>query len=1310
MSSSSSLPPSRRPLRLAALLTLIAFAGCTTPSSDGPLDGEPVAPHAAATSGDDTPVAVAHRDTRTGRPTFAWASVDDAVKYESAEASALGTLRRMRTSLRMAPEALTALGKPTVHDTGNGPLVARFAPHVGGREIFRGQVSVLMKRDFSPVAVSGLLGANVTRLDADSAHTVSAPAALEIAYRKMTGHALEGVRELGTQDEYRRFDAPGFQQVSRVKEVFFPQRDGLESAFRVEILLDRGGSRSYVISAVDGRVLFDNDLVHAEAFTYRTWASPETKIPFDGPQGNDYAPRASARPDGSKPSFVPTQTVTLESFPFSKNDPWLPPGSTVTTGNNVDAYADLASPNGFAGSTADLRADVTAAGTFDRAYDTTRSPNATPDAIKASTTHLFYTLNFMHDWFYDAGWDEKSGNPQVDNFGRGGKGGDRLLGEAQDYSGRNNANASTPADGASPRIQMYVFAGQTTASLTVNAPAGIAGKKNVGVTGGFGKDLFDLTGPVVLAADSGTDPADACENLSNGAQVTGKIVLAHRGNCSFLQKAQKAQAAGASGIVIANVASSASPGTAPFMGGTALDVTIPALSLNLADGQALEAAIAQGANVTLKREGTVDLDGALDTSIVAHEWGHVLSNRLIADGDGLNTNQAGGLGEGWSDFVALLAMARADDLQSPLGANWGGIYPTGSYATSGGGDDAYFGIRRMPYSVDFTKNGLTFKHIADGNPLPANVPSSFGEDGSNNSEVHNTGEVWASMLWECYVALLRDTRFTFPEAQERMKRTLVAALKLTPADPTLLEARDALLAAAFANDEKDFALFWQAFARRGAGVGATGPGKESFDNKGVKESFSVGNDLEIVSAELKDDRITCDRDGILDEGEVGTLELTVRNSGAGTLTETKARLVSKSAKVSFDGGDGRVPLAPLKPFQTQKLALKVGVEGNRPLSPIEIDVQVDDPTLAVPRTITLTVPARRDADEVADSSDKDEVETTNTSWQVTAKDATGSSQKWHRVRFGNQQYWSIPNAGEPSDHRLISPIFAVKGQSFGLSYRHRWAFESDDRRKKDFDGGVVEISIDGGKTWKDASEYGDVDYNVTLDNDAQGSNPLKGRRAYGRTSEGYPDKWVTSNLTLTLDAPSTDVALRFRAGADDNTGEAGWDVDDIALTGIDGKPFWSLVAHRDLCDAAGPRVNAGENKTVRSGAQVALTGTGTHPKNAALTFAWTQVDGPALTLAGTESATLSFVAPKAETPPRTYTFALRANDGALLSPASRVTVTVDDSAGPDTPLPAISGGGCGCHSAGNEAGSGLSSLAIAGAVMAVVRRRRRDRA
>jgi hypothetical protein len=39
----------------------------------------------------------------------------------------------------------------------------------------------------------------------------------------------------------------------------------------------------------------------------------------------------------------------------------------------------------------------------------------------------------MHDYFYDAGWNEISGNPQRDNLGRGGIGSDAIKGEAQDY-------------------------------------------------------------------------------------------------------------------------------------------------------------------------------------------------------------------------------------------------------------------------------------------------------------------------------------------------------------------------------------------------------------------------------------------------------------------------------------------------------------------------------------------------------------------------------------------------------------------------------------------------------------------------------------------------------------------------------------------------------------------------------------------------------------------------------------------------------------------------------------------------------------
>src|SRR5262249_40350089 len=52
-----------------------------------------------------------------------------------------------------------------------------------------------------------------------------------------------------------------------------------------------------------------------------------------------------------------------------------------------------------------------------------------------------------------------AGNFQTNNFGLGGRGGDPVLAEAQDGSGTNNANFSTPPDGSSGRVQMYLWTG-----------------------------------------------------------------------------------------------------------------------------------------------------------------------------------------------------------------------------------------------------------------------------------------------------------------------------------------------------------------------------------------------------------------------------------------------------------------------------------------------------------------------------------------------------------------------------------------------------------------------------------------------------------------------------------------------------------------------------------------------------------------------------------------------------------------------------------------------------------------------------------
>ena len=73
-----------------------------------------------------------------------------------------------------------------------------------------------------------------------------------------------------------------------------------------------------------------------------------------------------------------------------------------------------------------------------------------------------------NDYFYRIGFTESAGNFQADNFGRGGLGGDPVLGDAQDSADTltdgdpdndvdNNANFSTPTDGQSGRMQMFLW-------------------------------------------------------------------------------------------------------------------------------------------------------------------------------------------------------------------------------------------------------------------------------------------------------------------------------------------------------------------------------------------------------------------------------------------------------------------------------------------------------------------------------------------------------------------------------------------------------------------------------------------------------------------------------------------------------------------------------------------------------------------------------------------------------------------------------------------------------------------------------------
>jgi hypothetical protein len=135
--------------------------------------------------------------------------------------------------------------------------------------------------------------------------------------------------------------------------------------------------------------------------------------------------------------------------------------------------------------------------------------------------------------------------------------------------------------------------------LRITLPAAIAGS-SIANPAAFGPAITTTTAQIVLADDGALPNDDACTPLTNGAAVTGKIVLIVRGACNFTVKVANAQAAGAIGVVVYNNAATGLPG----MGGADPAVTIPSIGVTQALGQQI---IAQTVAVT----GSITTDAAL---------------------------------------------------------------------------------------------------------------------------------------------------------------------------------------------------------------------------------------------------------------------------------------------------------------------------------------------------------------------------------------------------------------------------------------------------------------------------------------------------------------------------------------------------------------------------------------------------------------------------------------------------------------------------------------------------------------------------
>lgn len=784
-----------------------------------------------------------------------------------------------------------------------------------------------------------------------------------------------------------------------------------------------------------------NNITHRSNFVLASKANKKKNISLN----TIFQNTLSQNKNTNSPSLVNNASYRVVPFPYESpshcptntalvNNPWSAASGNATSlnwhstgavdyittrGNNVLAQEDVNGNNG----TGVLATSTSPSDplSFNFAPNFTVAPTnstaATPNQ-QFNLTNLFYWNNIMHDITYLYGFDEVAGNFQSNNQGRGGNGNDYVLADAQDGSGTNNANFSTPADGGSGRMQMYLW--NAVPGFNVNSPSSIAGPYQA-VESSFSTEnklinVGPVTGQVVYYNDNAAGTLhEACTGAPVNV-VTGKIALIDRGNCNFTNKVLNAQNAGAIGVVMVNN----EVGSPIIMGGTDNTITIPAVMISIDNGLILKNQLANNLNVTLSSGQAID--GDVDNGVICHEYSHGISNRLT--GGPANASCLGNaeqMGEGWSDYISL--MVTQDWANSNFTTGFTNPRGIGTYVF--GQTPSQSGIRTKKYCTDFTVNNLVYA---------TSIPSG----------VHELGEIWCATLWDMTWNIIQQTGSISPSIYNSnatagnsiAMKLVMEGMKLQPCSPGFIDGRNAILKA-------DSILYGgayncairEAFRRRGMGINASQGSSGSVTDQ-------VADFTPYVTM-----RKSQNIDSVA-EGQTITYTSVVNSCSPVTnyiLRDTLPANVTYVSGGTYDAAT-RVVSFPVNftTGQSQAFTFVVSANAGSYFTPqILLEERVTSTTL--PSTVTAS-------------------STTANTWSV----STTQSQSAPNSLF-------TPNAAATSDQKLETAALALGTGTSALKFSHLYNSQAG------FDGGVLEISTDNGTTWVDLSNKITVGYyNATI--------------------------------------------------------------------------------------------------------------------------------------------------------------------------------------------------------------------------------------
>jgi uncharacterized repeat protein (TIGR01451 family) len=815
-----------------------------------------------------------------------------------------------------------------------------------------------------------------------------------------------------------------------VKMIYFPTRDGqLRLAWYLAIDDPRNADYwGMMVDALDGSILQKNNFTTYCKFPDRAGLNYDACLEEMSDRSHQPAQQSSLTTagavDGTYLVFpIPAESpidgtralmsnlADAKASPYGWHDTngFIGAEFTTTRGNNSYAYLDVNKDNAPDTTKTEGGANLI----FNFPFSSTTEPSTFQ---QSAVTQLFYMTNFMHDFSYQYGFDEPAGNFQVNNYGKGGLGRDQVLAESQDGEGTNNANFATPPDGSSGRMQMYLWTQSSGKLLNIIAPKAIADIYQVS-TADFGPDVsllkIPITGDVALAKDASSNPTLGCQTLINSSELKGKIALIGRGTCTFQQKVLNAQAAGAIGVIIINVDES----LVGMAGAQLTNPTIPVLMIRNSLGDLIKAEITRNQTVTAvfqppaQGTGPKYLDASFDNGIIAHEFGHGISTRLTG-GPSVSTCLYNDeqMGEGWSDFFTLVTTVKPG--QNGKLSRGIGNYSVRAGLTGGG-------IRRFPYSTDFTVNRQVYNDVI-GTTTP-----------------HALGEIWASILWDLYWALTDkygwDADLYKGKGGNNLAIQLVMdGMKIQACNPGFIDGRDAILAADQLNNKgANECLIWEVFARRGLGWNADQ--RSSDDRNDGTQSFD--NRPECIKT-LKIDKTA---NALIQAGDTIFYELTVSNDKIQPLTNVivtdeiaaNSNFVLKSAK-----GANRVTT------NNNMVTFEIGN-----LAPGEKKV------------IKYTAVTNKNSRSIRQFFDGAEAGTDN--WLTQSLEGTNKWDTTRRRPYKGQFSWFVPNVSAANQQILmLKNPFKVTGKQPVLRFIHRYDIEPA------YDGGIIEITTNGGASWQ----------------------------------------------------------------------------------------------------------------------------------------------------------------------------------------------------------------------------------------------------